>query len=414
MFNQLFDKEYYAELVTFPNIIYSLLATSTILSISGIITNNKIIASTGIGSFTSMAIVLTNKDKKQSEKLDNSNSVLIKNQEYINEKFNQLQEDIHNQYSQLQQQVKVHTSQIVNLETHFEDANNNIRQQQQNLQAISSEHQQFIQKQNQLSFKIGNTERQLNNHNKKLKSHQHDLQTQKANQNKILSNVQKLHNKQQEISKIYTQELSKIQGQVDKKLIEIAQNNSSQFTPQSTTTSTKKVIASIVPRQPQTFCYIDNNNLYNCLKAMGSKPDYRALFVQLMELTPKTDQIQVKLYDGSFPNQKSKYLELERIGYQIHTFPIIKREQGNFKTVGDDVQLAIDMVKDVKPRDRVILITGDGDLYPAIQEIKQRNVNITVIARNKSVNRDLRDLADEFISLDSIQYNISQHTKIFA
>ncbi|MDJ0898998.1 MAG: hypothetical protein QNJ55_09310 [Xenococcus sp. MO_188.B8] len=108
-----------------------------------------------------MAIVLTNKDKKQSEKLDNPNSISIKNQEYINEKFNQLQEDIHNQHSQIQQQLKVHTSQIVNLETHFEDANNNIRQQQQNLQAISSEHQQFIQKQNQLSFKIGNTERQL-------------------------------------------------------------------------------------------------------------------------------------------------------------------------------------------------------------------------------------------------------------
>ncbi len=62
----------------------------------------------------------------------------------------------------------------------------------------------------------------------------------------------------------------------------------------------------------------------------------------------------------------------------------------------------------------ISLITGDGDLYPAVKEIKQGNVQVTAIAKNSSVNRDLRNLADEFISLDSIKYDIAKHSKLDA
>ena len=62
----------------------------------------------------------------------------------------------------------------------------------------------------------------------------------------------------------------------------------------------------------------------------------------------------------------------------------------------------------------ISLITGDGDLSPAVQEIKQRNVHVTAIAKNSSVNRNLRNLANEFISLDSIKYDIAKHTKVYA
>ena len=148
---------------------------------------------------------------------------------------------------------------------------------------------------------------------------------------------------------------------------------------------------------------------------MEIQPDYQALMIKL---TAKTGTTQIKLYDGAFAQltayQEQKYLYLKKLGYQVFTFPIVKREQGNFKTVGDDVQLAIDMVKDVKSGDRVVLITGDGDFYPAIKEIKKCRVHVTVIAMNSSVNRNLRNLADEFISLDSIKYDIAKHTKVYA
>ena len=72
------------------------------------------------------------------------------------------------------------------------------------------------------------------------------------------------------------------------------------------------------------------------------------------------------------------------------------------------------MVKDVRAGDSVILITGDGDLYPAVKEIKQPNVHVTVIAKNSSINDNLRNLADDFISLDSLKYDLAKHTKLSA
>lgn len=283
-------------------------------------------------------------------------------------------------------------------------------QYQQNIQNLELQQSETLKQQNQLSFQVKNAESQLNNHNKQIKKHQHSLQVQQANQNKIVSSIQKLNNKQQEISTTNSQHLSKIEGQVDE-LIEIAHKNSSESIAKSKTPSKKKVIPPIIYRKPQTLTYIDNNNLYNCLKEMGIEPDYKAL---LIKLTPETGQTKIKLYDGAFPNQKHKFTQLKNIGYQVFTFPITKRGKDKFKTVGDDVQLAIDMVKDVQTGDHVILITGDGDLFPAVKEIKQRNVNVTLIAKNSSVNRNLRNLADDFISLDSIKYDIAKHSKLYA
>ena len=283
-------------------------------------------------------------------------------------------------------------------------------QYQQNIQNLELQQSETLKQQNQLSFQVINAERQLNNHNKQIKKHQHSLQVQQANQNKIVSNIQKLNNKQQKISTTNSQHLSKIEGQIDE-LIEIAHKNSSESLVKSKTPSKTKVVPPIIKCKPQTLTYIDNNNLYNCLKEMGIKPDYKAL---LVELTPETGKTQIKLYDGAFPNQKHKYTQLKNLGYQVFTFPIIRRGKDKFKTVGDDVQLAIDMVKDVKPGDRVILITGDGDLFPAVKEIKQRNVRVTVIAKSSAINHNLRNLADEFISLDSIKYEIAKYSKLYA
>lgn len=308
------------------------------------------------------------------------------------------------QDNQILREIRFLTEQIETIETKTQQQQDylaaNLENSDRNLQTLQSQHQQTIREQKQISFAVGNTQRQLNNHSKKLKKQQHEINTQKTNQNKITSSIQKLKNQQEVIVTNQTQHLGKIEAQIDK----LIDNSPKQFTqpiPQ------KKVIASIIHARPQTLCYIDNNNLYNCLKEMGVKPNYRAL---LSFLSSKVDKIQIKLYDGAFSNQKYRYAHLKQLGYQINTLPIVKRENDQFKTVGDDVRLAIDMVKDVRAGDSVVLITGDGDLIPAVEEIKQRNVHITLIAKQSAVNHNLRQLADKFISLESIKYDIAEHS----
>lgn len=324
---------------------------------------------------------------------------------FVSKKSQRQQQD-----NQILTEIRSLTEQIETIETNTKQQQNylarqfnnlaaNLEHSERNLQTLQSQNQQTIQEQKQLSFAVSNTQRQLNNHSKKLKKQQHEINTQKTNQNKITSNLQKLKNQQEVIATNQSQYLSKIEAQVDT-LIEISPKQFTQSIPE------KKFIAPITHARPQTLCYIDNNNLYNCLKEMEVKPDYRAL---LSFLSSKADKIQIKLYDGAFPNQKYRYAHLKQFGYQINTLPIVKRGDDGFKTVGDDVQLAIDMVKDVRAGDSVILVTGDGDLLPAVKEIKQRNVHITLIAKQNAVNHNLRQLANEFISLESIKYDIAEH-----
>ena len=334
----------------------------------------------------------------------------------INQKIQQQQQDIQNLVSAQNQTIKQQNcfdSQINDLETTLEYTYDNLIEQNRSINTLQTQYQHYCQEQKQLSFKVDNAQLQLSNHNKKLKKQQHNIQTQNRNQNKITSQLEKNNNKQQEFITQHSHTMGKIEAQVDK-LVEIVQNHPPKLIPIAKTIR-KKVKSPIIPSQPYNRVYIDHNNFYNCLKAMEIQPDYQALMIKL---TAKTGTTQIKLYDGAFAQltayQEQKYLYLKKLGYQVFTFPIVKREQGNFKTVGDDVQLAIDMVKDVKSGDRVVLITGDGDLYPAIKEIKKCRVHVTVIAMNSSVNRDLRNLADEFISLDSIKYDIAKHTKLFA
>ena len=85
-----------------------------------------------------------------------------------------------------------------------------LNQYQQNIQNLELQQSETIKQQKQLSFQVKNAESQLDNHNKQIKKHQHSLQIQQANQNKIVSNIQKLNNKQREISTTNSQHFSKI------------------------------------------------------------------------------------------------------------------------------------------------------------------------------------------------------------
>jgi uncharacterized LabA/DUF88 family protein len=52
----------------------------------------------------------------------------------------------------------------------------------------------------------------------------------------------------------------------------------------------------------------------------------------------------------------------------------------NEKTFGDDVSIAIYILEEVNPGDRLILISGDGDYFPVIEKVQQRQVKVTAIA----------------------------------
>ena len=404
----------------------AILGFTTAITLAGMSFRNSYLTFTGInlGMSIGMANIVNKKSKYEHEREQDSqiNNLThkIKNiQEVDIENLNlQYQNSIEKQ-QQLSSQINYLVEQVEDINDKTERGHQIFIQYQEALHKLESQlnenpdqinsntKQQYELDLQQLNFKINNRERQLDKHNKELKKHQGELNTQKANHNKIISQIQKLKNKQEKVLSIKTPELSKIEIQVD-----ILIDSIQEILPKHTIEFPKNSPVNIVEPidiDSQTLVYIDCNNLYNSLKKINIELDYEAL---LTELTEAIGATQIKIYDGAFRDQTNKYLELKRLGYQVTTFPMIPRGQNAYKTVGDDVKLAIDMIQQVKSGDRVILVTGDGDFCPVVKDIKQRNVHVTVIAENSSTSRDLRELADEFISLNSIGYKIAKHTRL--
>lgn len=166
-------------------------------------------------------------------------------------------------------------------------------------------------------------------------------------------------------------------------------------------------------KEPCTYVYVDGNNLRYACELLGIDLNCNGLRVELSQDATKT---QFKYYLGIHSHlnwqQKKQLLEIEKAGYEVFTFPIVKRDDGKWKTVGDDVKLAIDMAQEVKSGDRVILISGDGDFIPAIESVKNRGAKVTVVAHPQMLNEQLDKLADDFISLEDIKYQIAKHKKL--
>ena len=197
---------------------------------------------------------------------------------------------------------------------------------------------------------------------------------------------------------------------------------SKQLSPQPVKTT---VVSPTTPLSPQTVTelplavkriFIDGNNLKYAAEALAIQVDYRALKVALADLGAKhLPRLTLHYYVGamcpSHFSNTSLGKQLERLDYEVTILPIV--EQGKlFKTVGDDVAIATDMMNSVKANDEVILVSGDGDFIPVIQAVQARGAKVIVVGKLGMTSRELSQEADQFIPLDDLL--IAQLTKLKA
>lgn len=245
---------------------------------------------------------------------------------------------------------------------------------------------------------------------KELEKIQKKVQTQDTRHRLYISNIQKLQHQQKLISGTVINlehELAK-QDQVQTlapstRKSNILVNNTSKFPIKAINQST----------EPVTRVYIDGNNLYFGADALQIEIDYDALRAELSQTASRTT---FKYYTGIHPAmseaQQGFISYLESLRYEIIGLPILPRPDNKFKTVGDDIKIAVDILKEIKDNDKVILISGDGDFIPVIEEVQRRGVKVTIVAKKSMLSEQLQQIANEVIFLDDIQYNIAKYRKL--
>ena len=235
-----------------------------------------------------------------------------------------------------------------------------------------------------------------------LEKHQKQLKEQRTKQNLTLSKVSKLDHKQ----KVTAIAISK---QVDK-LVDLAESNTVKKS--TKVTQIKKPVKLTPIRQPATRVYVDGNNLSCAAKEMDIDVDYKALRLYLMG----KGKSEFSYYRGVAQNPTVAHQRfvgsLEKYGYRVTELPVVRFADGTVKTVGDDMAMGIDILEENQQGDRVVLVTGDGDFIPVVKRIQERGVKVTVVGRKANTSAELRCLADDYLDLETIKYQIAVHTKL--
>jgi uncharacterized LabA/DUF88 family protein len=171
--------------------------------------------------------------------------------------------------------------------------------------------------------------------------------------------------------------------------------------------------AATVPK-PVTRVYIDGNNLNFAIAELPIEINYQALQIELSRMAQTTT---FKYYMGlreEVSEGQRRFMEyLGGLRYEVVTLPVVYRSNSDsFKTVGDDVRLAIDMLGEVNAGDRVILVSGDGDFGPVVEAVQRRGALVTVVGKRGMLSQQLAAIANELVLLDDIQDRIARYTKL--
>jgi uncharacterized LabA/DUF88 family protein len=166
----------------------------------------------------------------------------------------------------------------------------------------------------------------------------------------------------------------------------------------------------VVPEKVMVF--IDAMNLYESLGALRIRPsiDYHKFACKLAGMHRRL--IRVHVYTGAYDQTREpqKYADQMRFFNRVNqmpfttlkTRPLIRRGR-TYIQKGVDTWIATDMVSMafLKHYDLAVLVSGDGDLAPAVDAIKAAGKQIIVATFPRSRSTAISNSADYEIHLDT-------------
>ena len=148
--------------------------------------------------------------------------------------------------------------------------------------------------------------------------------------------------------------------------------------------------------------FIDGANLFYAAAHLGIEIDYVSL---LQNLTNGRRLLRAYYYTGVDPvNEKQQgfLLWMRRHGYRVVTKDLVQFPDGSRKA-NLLVEIAVDMIRLAEHCDTIILLSGDGELAYALNNLSYRGVQIEIVSLRVMTSERLIDIADQYRDLTSIQ-----------
>jgi uncharacterized LabA/DUF88 family protein len=153
--------------------------------------------------------------------------------------------------------------------------------------------------------------------------------------------------------------------------------------------------------------FIDGANLFYAAMHLNLEIDYTKL---LRYLTKERQLLRAYFYTGvDYTNEKQQgfLLWMSRNGYRVVSKELVELPNGS-KKADLDVEIAIDMMTLARYCDTLVLLSGDGDLAYAVDNITYRGVKVEVVGLSSMTNENLIRVADCYTDLELIKQDIQK------
>jgi len=155
------------------------------------------------------------------------------------------------------------------------------------------------------------------------------------------------------------------------------------------------------PRQ-RVGIFVDVLNMFYSAKLNAkSKVDYSKL---LKKLTDGRELVRAIAYIIQHPDTKQEgfQIALSAMGYELRIKEIktymVSGKQIHSKSRWD-VGMTVDALTMAAKLDVIILVTGDGDFLPLVENLKQLGCKVEVASLERSISHELKNAADRFIPI---------------
>ncbi len=146
----------------------------------------------------------------------------------------------------------------------------------------------------------------------------------------------------------------------------------------------------------KTAVFIDASNIFYSQRTLGWRIDYQKLRKYLER---ECALVGLYFYTGKIglDNKQAVFLQkLQDYGYHVTSkeVKIIRIAKDVYQKKGDlDVELVIDVLKSADGFDTCILMSGDSDFAPLLDELKRRGKRVIVMSTKGHISRELIERA---------------------
>ena len=163
-------------------------------------------------------------------------------------------------------------------------------------------------------------------------------------------------------------------------------------------------------KKERVMVFIDGSNLYHVLNQHFSRNDIK--FGKFAEKLAGDRNLVRTYYYNIKQDQKGRGSEdQEKFLSALYDIPYLEVKLGIVKQRGDamvekgvDMMIGVDILKNAYEDlcDTAILVSGDGDFYPALQAAKDQGKHVEIAAFDTNISPETARIADLHIKLNKL------------